>query len=66
MHFLSLDKQDLARCYQCGIGLKDWVEDDDALTEHVKYSSSCDFLVQTYGKRRIDQMKVFYLTNYYS
>ncbi|XP_060599272.1 baculoviral IAP repeat-containing protein 3-like isoform X2 [Ruditapes philippinarum] len=56
--FFYTDKQDLVRCYQCGIGLKDWVEDDDVLTEHVKYSSLCDFLVQTYGKTRINQMKL--------
>ncbi|XP_045179700.2 baculoviral IAP repeat-containing protein 7-like isoform X2 [Mercenaria mercenaria] len=60
--FFFTGNQDLVRCYQCGIGLKDWVREDDVLTEHVKHSSSCDFIVIKFGKNKIDRMKLA-LTN---
>ncbi|XP_053386292.1 baculoviral IAP repeat-containing protein 1e-like [Mercenaria mercenaria] len=55
--FFFTDKQDLVRCHHCGIGLKDWIKDDDVLTEHVKHSPSCDFLIHKFGKNKIDRMK---------
>jgi len=42
---------DLVRCYQCGIGLKDFSDLDNPLKEHVKHSDNCQFLVQFYGSR---------------
>ena len=39
------------RCFQCGIGLKDFSNLDDPLKEHVKHSDNCQFLVQFYGSR---------------
>ncbi|XP_053392264.1 baculoviral IAP repeat-containing protein 3-like [Mercenaria mercenaria] len=56
--FFFTGNQDLVRCHQCGIGLKDWVREDDVLTEHVKHSSSCDFIVKKFGKNRIDRIKL--------
>ncbi|XP_045179706.2 baculoviral IAP repeat-containing protein 7-A-like isoform X2 [Mercenaria mercenaria] len=56
--FFFTGNQDLVRCHQCGIGLKDWVREDDVLTEHVKHSSTCDFIVMKFGKNRIDRMKL--------
>ncbi|XP_045214393.2 E3 ubiquitin-protein ligase XIAP-like [Mercenaria mercenaria] len=55
--FFFTGTHDLVRCYHCGIGLKDWVREDDVPTEHVKHSSTCDFLVQRLGKDRVDRIK---------
>jgi hypothetical protein len=37
---------DLVRCFQCGIGLKDWTKGDDPLKEHLKHSKDCPFISQ--------------------
>jgi len=42
---------DLVRCFQCGIGLKDFSNIDDPLKEHVKHSDSCLFLIRFYGSK---------------
>ncbi|XP_053406845.1 baculoviral IAP repeat-containing protein 3-like [Mercenaria mercenaria] len=55
--FFFVNKQDLVRCYQCGIGLKDWTEEDDVMTEHVKHSSSCLYLLDKLGQETVDQIK---------
>ncbi|XP_053390871.1 baculoviral IAP repeat-containing protein 3-like [Mercenaria mercenaria] len=56
--FFFTGNSDLVRCHHCGIGLKDWVKEDDVLNEHVKHSSACGFLIQKFGKVNIDQMKL--------
>ncbi|XP_053385657.1 uncharacterized protein LOC123537992 [Mercenaria mercenaria] len=55
--FFFTGNNDLVKCHHCGIGLKDWVKEDDVLNEHVKHSSSCGFLMQRFGKVKLDQMK---------
>lgn len=56
--WLKLGNGDLVRCFQCGIGLKDWIKDDDVMAEHIKYSSECDYLRQKIGKVEVDRLKV--------
>ncbi|XP_060585939.1 baculoviral IAP repeat-containing protein 3-like isoform X2 [Ruditapes philippinarum] len=60
--FFFTENNDLVRCYHCGIGLKDWTIEDDPLTQHVKYSSTCDFLNWRYGKPKVERTKAA-LTN---
>ncbi|XP_045189649.1 baculoviral IAP repeat-containing protein 7-like [Mercenaria mercenaria] len=55
--FFYTGNGDLVRCFQCGIGLKDWVKDDDVLAEHIKYSSDCDFLRQKIGRTETERLK---------
>ena len=53
-----LGQADLVRCYQCGIGLKDWSPEDDVLEEHIRHSSDCSFLKEKLGQDRLNQLKV--------
>ena len=49
-HMVNLTgTDDLVRCYQCGIGLKDFTGTDDPLKEHVKHSGECAFLLEHFG-----------------
>ncbi|KAL4225549.1 hypothetical protein ACF0H5_016237 [Mactra antiquata] len=47
---------DLVRCYQCGIGLKDFDAGDDPLLEHVRYAGKCPYLHELLGEQRLKQM----------
>lgn len=55
--FFFTGREDLVRCYQCGIGLKDWMRDDDVLREHVKYSSACTHLLKIVSRHQIERIK---------
>ncbi|XP_053390367.1 E3 ubiquitin-protein ligase XIAP-like [Mercenaria mercenaria] len=55
--FFFTGRDDLVRCYMCGIGLKDWVKNDDVLQEHVKHSPKCHFLLQHVGKNKVDRIQ---------
>ena len=49
---------DLIRCHHCGIGLKDWSDVDDPLTEHVRYAPDCQFLIDTVPVAQLARIKV--------
>ncbi|XP_053385331.1 E3 ubiquitin-protein ligase XIAP-like isoform X2 [Mercenaria mercenaria] len=55
--FFYTGREDLVRCYVCGIGLKDWVKNDDVLKEHVKHSPKCTYLMQRFGKQEVDRIQ---------
>ena len=55
---IFLGREDLTRCHQCGIGLKDWGKADNPLSEHVRYSPDCQFLKDTIPSTRLSQIKV--------
>ncbi|XP_053396589.1 baculoviral IAP repeat-containing protein 7-A-like isoform X2 [Mercenaria mercenaria] len=55
--FFYTNEGDLVRCYQCGIGLKDFSDGDDPLKEHVRHSSSCLYLIQLLGESRLTEWK---------
>ena len=42
---------DLVRCFDCGIGLKDFSDADNPLLEHAKHSGNCPFLLEQFGSR---------------
>lgn len=37
-------KGDQTICFHCGLGLRDWADDDDPWEQHAKWSSKCNFL----------------------
>lgn len=37
-------KSDMCHCSYCGVLLNQWNRDDDAMTEHYKYSPDCPFI----------------------
>jgi len=42
---------DLVRCFHCGIGLKDFSDNDIPLNWHVKYSPKCEHLIHILGSQ---------------
>ncbi|XP_053396569.1 baculoviral IAP repeat-containing protein 3-like [Mercenaria mercenaria] len=55
--FFFTNQGDLVRCFQCGIGLKDFSEGDDPLLEHVRYSGDCPYLLEYLGTAGISAIK---------
>ncbi|XP_060586406.1 baculoviral IAP repeat-containing protein 7-B-like [Ruditapes philippinarum] len=51
--FFYTNDADLVRCYQCGIGLKDFCEEDNPLHEHVKHSGDCPYLLEYLGASQL-------------
>ncbi|WAR09098.1 hypothetical protein MAR_019056 [Mya arenaria] len=41
----------ILRCYECGIGLKDFSDGDDPLREHVRNAPTCRFIVRYFGNQ---------------
>lgn len=44
--FFYAGHKDFVRCFSCGVLIKNWKHGQDPLTEHMRKSSSCDFLEQ--------------------
>ncbi|XP_053396476.1 baculoviral IAP repeat-containing protein 8-like [Mercenaria mercenaria] len=55
--FFFTDQGDLVRCFQCGIGLKDFSQGDDPIQEHVRYSGECQYLLEHLGAARLSTIK---------
>ncbi|XP_045174784.2 baculoviral IAP repeat-containing protein 2-like [Mercenaria mercenaria] len=55
--FFFTNQEDLVRCFQCGIGLKDFSPDDDPLLEHIRHSKQCPFLPELLGEDRLASYK---------
>lgn len=51
--FFYTGRFDLIRCFQCGIGLKDWEASDEPLFEHIKHSPECLFLKELLGEESL-------------
>ncbi|XP_053396575.1 baculoviral IAP repeat-containing protein 8-like [Mercenaria mercenaria] len=56
--FFFTNQYDLVRCFQCGIGLKDFSEGDNPLMEHVRHSPNCQFLAEYLGTERLSAIKI--------
>ena len=56
--YIFQDDGDLVRCFQCGIGLKDFSEDDDPMLEHVRHSSRCTYLPEVLGETGLEEYRV--------
>ncbi|XP_046551668.1 baculoviral IAP repeat-containing protein 7-like [Haliotis rubra] len=45
--FFYIGSADRVTCFQCGITLRDWEADHNAVEEHRRYSADCDFINRT-------------------
>jgi len=43
--FFYLGEEDRVRCFYCGIGLHDWISEDNVWLEHAINSNRCPFLL---------------------
>ena len=37
-------KSDICQCFRCNVKLSSWERDDDAIKEHFKWSSNCEYM----------------------
>ena len=42
--FSYTGKSDIVQCFHCGLKLKDWERNDNAMLEHERWSTRCEFL----------------------
>lgn len=45
------------RCFHCGIGLRNWEEDDDPYVEHCRWSPNCQYMKLKKGQAFIDAVQ---------
>ncbi|XP_052087302.1 uncharacterized protein LOC127724405 isoform X2 [Mytilus californianus] len=48
--------EDCVRCFQCGIGLRNWEENDNPWVEHARWSRKCQYLIRRKGQGFIDSV----------
>ncbi|XP_076076498.1 inhibitor of apoptosis protein-like isoform X2 [Mytilus galloprovincialis] len=48
--------EDCVRCFHCGIGLRNWEEDDNPWVEHARWSRKCQYLIRRKGQEFIDSV----------
>ncbi|XP_060073076.1 baculoviral IAP repeat-containing protein 2-like [Ylistrum balloti] len=48
--FFYAGYEDCVRCFQCGIGLRNWEPPDNPHVEHARWSPRCAFLLQVKGQ----------------
>ena len=56
-HFFITGNLDKVTCFHCGVGLRDWVVNDDAFAEHARWSPYCVFVTFVKGKPFIDECR---------
>ncbi|VDI12465.1 Hypothetical predicted protein [Mytilus galloprovincialis] len=54
MNMMKKDFEDCVRCFQCGIGLRNWEDNDNVWVEHARWSQKCQYLTLRKGKEFID------------
>lgn len=42
-------------CFCCSQGLKDWEDEDEAWTEHARWSPACSYVLLSKGKNFVDE-----------
>ncbi|WP_263081677.1 baculoviral IAP repeat-containing protein [Endozoicomonas sp. Mp262] len=47
-------QDDLCRCFNCGIGLKDWNYDNNPILEHYQHSKTCLHIKELYNPRHLE------------
>jgi hypothetical protein len=55
--FYYLGAEDKVVCFHCGVGLKDWLPEDNVWLEHAINSSSCPFLLLNKRKAQIGEQE---------
>ncbi|XP_048239983.1 death-associated inhibitor of apoptosis 1-like isoform X1 [Haliotis rufescens] len=53
--FFFAGYSDCVRCFVCGVGLKTWEEGDDPWVEHVRWRSSCAYILAFRGEQFVLQ-----------
>ncbi|WAR16588.1 IAP3-like protein [Mya arenaria] len=56
--FFYAGTEDCTRCFYCGIGLRNWSENDDPWTEHARFSLDCDHVVSEKGREFVNLVKL--------
>jgi hypothetical protein len=56
--FFYLGKGDSTLCFHCGLGLKDWKDNDDVWEEHARFSTKCKFVLLKKGKDFVNSICV--------
>ncbi|XP_052790992.1 baculoviral IAP repeat-containing protein 3-like [Mya arenaria] len=56
--FFYAGAEDCTRCFQCGIGLRNWSKNDDPWTEHARFSLDCDHVVSVKGREFVNLVKL--------
>lgn len=54
---MLLGNQDFVRCFHCGIGLRNWEDDDDPYVEHCRWSPNCQYMKLKKGQAFIDAVQ---------
>ncbi|XP_061177295.1 baculoviral IAP repeat-containing protein 8-like [Saccostrea echinata] len=55
--FFSIKVEDSVRCFQCGVGLRNWDPEDDPWVEHARWRPSCPFVVNNTSAEFIAQVQ---------
>lgn len=55
--FFGIRDHDFVRCFHCGIGLRNWEEDDDPYVEHCRWSPNCQYMKIKKGQAFIDAVQ---------
>ncbi|XP_045175324.1 E3 ubiquitin-protein ligase XIAP-like isoform X2 [Mercenaria mercenaria] len=56
--FFYIHREEIFRCFYCGIGLKDFSVHDDPFLEHVRYSGQCPVLHDVLGGAELSAVKI--------
>ena len=48
------DCSDAVRCFQCGIGLSGWEEEDDPYVEHARWAPRCEYIIAKKGQEFVN------------
>ncbi|XP_053378484.1 death-associated inhibitor of apoptosis 1-like [Mercenaria mercenaria] len=49
---------DCTRCFYCGIGMRNWSEEDDPWIEHCRWSKNCSFVKQKKGSEFVNLVQM--------
>ena len=53
---------DCCRCFYCGGGIRNWVNDDDAWVEHARFFPKCQYIRQQMGQVFVDTVQILSVT----
>ncbi|XP_052765725.1 baculoviral IAP repeat-containing protein 3-like isoform X2 [Mya arenaria] len=56
--FFYAGSEDCTRCFDCGLGLRNWSKNDDPWTEHARASLDCDHVVSMKGREFVNLVKL--------
>lgn len=55
--FFSTQLDDLVRCFQCGVGLRNWDPEDEPWVEHARWMPQCPFVVGNISMEFIERVQ---------